>query len=100
MFAQGEDQNQVTSVTCLHHIFFVDGDVSRCTTIIHIHVHMDVHFYPVHRWHHRKRVVRLANESLDEHLVDATGQPNLGESGERPKETPNQDMGIHSGNLT
>jgi len=27
-----------------------------------------------------KRVVRLANESLDEHLVDATGQPNQGES--------------------
>ena len=45
-------------------------------------------------------MVRLANESLDEHLVDATGQPNLGESGESPKETPNQDMGIHSGNLT
>lgn len=105
MFAQGEDQ--VTSVTCLHQVFVVVEDVSPDVPMI-IHMDVDLEIHPFQNLfgppncHHRKRVVRLANESLDEHLVvwdsvrtssrqlgrdfelkrtqDATGQPNQGES--------------------
>lgn len=104
MSAQGEDQ--VTSVTCLHPVFLLLRMFLPIFPWLYIYgcfwKSISILFGPPN-CHHRKRVVRLANESLDEHLVvwdsvrlkisrqlgrdfelkraqDATGQPNQGES--------------------